>query len=620
MPTYGFYLTRLEVRGGLKKRPASITFGKGLNVVSGASDTGKSYILQCLDFVMGAGTPPEQIDEANGYETIWLELKTWDNQAFTMSRSLRGGDAELYKCALDATGATVEPEVLKQKNATKSNRTISQFLLSLSGLADVQLLAKKKDNSKWALSFRAMAHLCFIDEVRIYSKTSPVYGSGIVTQKTMEESLFRYLITGTDDSSVVTTPAVDISNVPEPMRRLVIEEMIESIDGELGGVTDSADTISEQLARVADSLAEATNAISIDREQLRENQIERKRLWEVIQLGQSRIDVLGRLIERFDLLNEYYSTDLNRLRAMSEAGAYLSAMPETECPVCGTETPWETNQDLSVLRAACGREVERIELLQHDLSGTNSDVRAEIRKLEAEITEAESAYHELSQAIENQLMPATAILNAELQRLVESQRELTLASALMNQRSRLEQELASLGNEKPVGTAPVSKNATVDNAATTSDTTAFCKEVRTLLKEWNFPDVGPVQFSEKKQDLVINGKDRSSHGKGVRAISYSAFVLGLLRYCRKKNHPHPGVVILDSPLVAYREPDSLEEKQQLEAAGVAERFYQSLSQMKLKHQIIVFENRDPPADLDAITEVHFSGNADGTSRCGFFPN
>jgi hypothetical protein len=34
----------------------------------------------------------------------------------------------------------------------------------------------------------------------------------------------------------------------------------------------------------------------------------------------------------------------------------------------------------------------------------------------------------------------------------------------------------------------------------------------------------------------------------------SAFKIGLLIYCRQKQLPHPGILVLDGPLLSYREP------------------------------------------------------------------
>jgi DNA repair ATPase RecN len=39
---------------GPDRETASVTFGHGLNVIYGASETGKSFIVEALDFMLGA--------------------------------------------------------------------------------------------------------------------------------------------------------------------------------------------------------------------------------------------------------------------------------------------------------------------------------------------------------------------------------------------------------------------------------------------------------------------------------------------------------------------------------------------------------------------------------------
>jgi DNA repair ATPase RecN len=51
----GFQLRVLRV-SGLGLPPADITFGPGLNIVSGASDTGKSFLFQTIDYMFGAAS------------------------------------------------------------------------------------------------------------------------------------------------------------------------------------------------------------------------------------------------------------------------------------------------------------------------------------------------------------------------------------------------------------------------------------------------------------------------------------------------------------------------------------------------------------------------------------
>ena len=43
----GFWISQICVRGS-KVADATLTFQRGLNVLSGGSDTGKSYLLGCI--------------------------------------------------------------------------------------------------------------------------------------------------------------------------------------------------------------------------------------------------------------------------------------------------------------------------------------------------------------------------------------------------------------------------------------------------------------------------------------------------------------------------------------------------------------------------------------------
>jgi hypothetical protein len=51
-------------------------------------------------------------------------------------------------------------------------------------------------------------------------------------------------------------------------------------------------------------------------------------------------------------------------------------------------------------------------------------------------------------------------------------------------------------------------------------------------------------------DVTIGARQRGDQGKGLRAITCSAFLLALLNRCLSKARPHLGLLVLDSPLLA----------------------------------------------------------------------
>lgn len=191
---YGFVLRHLVLTGP-GKEPAEVALTRGLNVIAGPSDTGKSYIVQCIDFALGGGTVPKVIRESAGYDTVVLEIETnSDQRIYTLERSLRGGNVRCKSAG--------QPErVLAAKHKAGKEDTISQFLLNLSGLGTKKVRTNQQGKTR-LLSFRDIAPLVIIDEETVITETSPVL-SGQVISQTEESGVFRLLLTGTDDSSII---------------------------------------------------------------------------------------------------------------------------------------------------------------------------------------------------------------------------------------------------------------------------------------------------------------------------------------------------------------------------------------------------------------------------------
>ena len=81
----GLYFSRVAAMGEGKPN-AELDFNLGFNIISGASETGKSYFMDCIDFILGARQPPKNIAQAVGYDRIRAEIRTTDGRCFTLNR------------------------------------------------------------------------------------------------------------------------------------------------------------------------------------------------------------------------------------------------------------------------------------------------------------------------------------------------------------------------------------------------------------------------------------------------------------------------------------------------------------------------------------------------------
>ena len=75
--------------------PARIEFSGALNLLYGASNTGKSFALKTLDFALGGSRGLPEISERDGYDQVWLAL-TVGKEKVTLARALAGGNFQLW--------------------------------------------------------------------------------------------------------------------------------------------------------------------------------------------------------------------------------------------------------------------------------------------------------------------------------------------------------------------------------------------------------------------------------------------------------------------------------------------------------------------------------------------
>lgn len=608
---FGFVLRHLALTGP-GKEPAQITLTRGLNVIAGPSDTGKSIIAQCLDYALGSGDPPKEIPEAEGYSSVILEIEANNDQRiYRLERSLRGGDI-LCK-------TVGQPDlVLAAKHQGGKVDTVSQFLLDLSGLGTKKVRTNEHGKTR-PLSFRDIARLVIIDEETVIKETSPVL-SGQFTSETVESGVFRLLLTGTDDSSIIAKENPKVAKGRQAGKVELLERLLNNTRerlaglGEVGTLTDERDRLNRVEASIQTALVER-NAAQASVAPL---QAKRSTAWSALRAVESKLAVLSELQARFDLLQEQYSSDLRRLETIAEASIRLDQLKEERCPMCGAlaehhdHAHREARPAPANVSQACKAEAAKTFKLLQDLQTTRTATAAEVEQLYGT---RDRRQHELTaisaelKALMEQHVDVSAKKVDDLRARAETCRKvLELLERAQELKELLEE--ASKPRKKP-------KIDVTGAAVSTAQADPFSKEVETLLKAWHFPELSRVSFSENDQDIVVSGRARKSHGKGVRAITRAAFNLALLRLCVEDERPFPNFVLIDSPLLVYEEPDADESSF---PQDIKKHFWESVKVSFAEAQVIIIENsKQLPGDseLGDVNVVLFTGNDQG--RRGFIP-
>ena len=209
-------------------------------------NTGKSYAVSCIDFVLGAKDPPEEISQARGYTVVYLAIETRAGEPYTLKRALVGGPIGMYAGGLDAALEDDSAEWASLGVTIRATESVSKFLLGLCGL-DGRRVRSNNTGATQALSFRVLAKSLIVDEQRVIAKRSPIYGTQNATN-TAAASTLRLLVTGHDDSEIVPpkdkkTAAGRLAGQKETVEGLIQKDkalLAELTAGEEGAHTQQA--------------------------------------------------------------------------------------------------------------------------------------------------------------------------------------------------------------------------------------------------------------------------------------------------------------------------------------------------------------------------------------------
>ena len=610
----GFNLSWLRLTGP-DLEPAQIDFRPGLNVVWGASETGKSFIFSCIDFMLGAETPPKNIDELKGYITVHLAITDHAGNQHVLERGLQGGSFRHF----DATGddwTLSNPQVLFPAHDPARTDTISYLLLSAAGIEKAVILTGIGKGETGQLSFRDVAHMTLIDEERIIAGRSPIYPSGQYGKETREMAIFTHLISGTEWSGVIAQPDIKLEKATWRGKSDLYVQLIGELTRE---ASENQLTLEELESRIAETdrvIAEVSSKIEESSRIIANTMVSRKAAWEGAQKIRSRIIMIEQLRERFELLHRHYQSDLSRLQFISEGDFFLAQLGAPHCPFCGEVLSDHAADQLAEeagkasIQEATTEEARKIEANVRDLEKTLSSLANEQELLNADIRLQQELLSQADSTIRHELEPRLTIDRNELAALVATRTALFSKQFVQQRLDQMTARFAALGKEpkrKKVNTTKVSPNPDPEHFR------LFANEIADVLTNWRYLKSGVVDFDDQ-MDVVVAGQPRRNHGKGIRAVLHSAFTIAIMNHCAKQKLKHSGLVLLDSPLTSFKENDHYAVDDDIQIG-----FFTTLLNLPERQQVIVFENKKPPIELlGALRHTHFSGTA-GVGRKGFIP-
>lgn len=590
-------LEKLVVKGN-GKVDAAVDFNEFGNLIRGPSDSGKSHIMDCFLYLLGGDKLPKRFPENSGYDILLLQFVTDSGDRYTIKRAFNGGGSLIYRESIDKID-TVEPNPID----------INTLLVQISGAADKLLL--RSQSKRGAVTSGDLRHWFLISQTQMISEEHTM---GQHTEKTHRKAAFCLYLTGKDDSTVALAVSSD--------EKKAIKTKIQGIENDLKRVNVELpnNSSNEETKQALERVDETLSLLSAE-------QIERSKQLKYLRENVNRLAIKANkinselihsstLISRFNLLSDKYKSDYLRLVSINDGIAIIERLEDFPCPLCNTTVHNQTHNHLdsdslmSKQRAAVLAEAKKITELNNGLLKT---LELELGRKNALIIEGNKLKKEL-QIVELAERKALRESNKEFsvdpKTLAVRRSELYSIIKFYEERDRLNAELNRLNNLIPNKAAPLSRDTLLDGHN-------VAQIALDLIKEWGFPDTNSVELDIDECDIKINGRPRLSFGAGLRAIFLSAMTVALMKHAMEKKYPHLGLIVLDSPIKSYSDPNNHDVP--VSPTIISDAFYKWLSSWSGPGQIIVLENEPINADSVAILLPTQFTKSRASGRYGFYP-
>ena len=587
-----FYIEKIIVTGS-GKTDSIIELSNGVNIIYGPSNTGKTYIVKCIDYMFGSEREP--IDISTGYQYIKIIVRTQCG-TITMSRKIAENKIEV---------SSNDNKVPSGQYATKASRTnydktINSVWLSLIGINDLHLVISNENYKKQILSWRTFSHMFMLTETKIISEYSAIL-SGRDTSNTAVIASLIFLLSGQDFAETETKDTKEIKEAKKNAVKAYINK-------ELFRLSERNQELLAQLKEnpnidIAVEIEKIMAEISTNEKRINSSIEENQKILAQLYEKNENLSECNVLLNRYDELTTQYDADLKRLNFIVDGEANLNASFSTHCPFCDGKVVVKKNQNYI---DAAKSDYKKIKLQAKDLESASKELRSEKLSLEQEIGTLMAKKKSIEELIEKELKPQVFNLKEKLSTYkdaIECQKEIDILKKLSEQK-----------------TADMIENDTDEESELKFKVKehldySFINElsngIKSFLENCNYDNLLSVIFDKADMDIVINGKKKSSNGKGYNAYFNSVVAIVLSRYMESKAKYSPDFLVLDSPILSLKEKETKKPSETMRNT-----LFENIVDNQKGIQTIVIENEIPEINYKDANIIHFTKEKNN-GRYGF---
>ena len=538
-----FYIEKLVV-SGTGKKTSTIEFKDGLNFVIGPSNTGKTTVVSCIDYLFGFTErqgKPFNFDKTSGYDHFALTVRT-ENGTVLFERKL--DDKQVTISGTDPHFPHKDYSLLPS-----AKWALNSVWLRLMGIGDEQKILGTATGKLHQLTIRAMIHMFLLKQEEITRPSSVLLNPKSFFNDTASKAILLFLMSGRDAEKKETPEDKKIRKA----KRLAIVEYIQD------SVKRLVERESELLKMQDESALDLNGAINVVKSEIDALQAEintavskSRNLMDEIYKRNSKLVECETITQRFSALRSQYHSDIERLTFIVEGRTNQEGLPiNTQCPFCDGEIA--TDADIPYAEAAAA-ELSHIRIHLVELQKAENDVAAEHAAVQDDVMRLEAEKREVDALISGDLVPRINTLHGRLnnyRHAIELSKELEIVKG---EEVRLSNEATVMEKAKD---APNEKHDIIQYF---DDEQLFSlnERLRIVLEACKYEGAASARLNLRDTfDLEVGGKAKSMvAGGGYCGFLNTIVALALVEFLEEQGAYSPGFLIADSPLSQLSEPEN----------------------------------------------------------------
>lgn len=612
---------------------------RGLSVIAGEISTGKTSVLEFIDYCLGSSRHPRHIEIQRRVrsallevdiagETAVIERPTFSNQQF----------ATIHRCALDEL---TDPHTMERRPLAPPGdpNSLSSFLLTATGLQGIQLkeAPTQAQSALDPLSFRDVMPLCFLTNQRMDNKNLLLEGQHMRNLKLVQ--IIEILFGVYDDQLAAMSDQLD--RLEEERKDLTAEiAALETFlaENEVPGHLEldaRATELKEKLVDARTRLDALSARMQAETTYAAHARAEYAKLRR--QSGESAARVRDRetLLRRLLPLRGQYAEDERKLVFFQEADRLFDPLRVQVCPACMQELPHPVEIEAGGTCSLCRQHIA-VEPEPADITAERGAVRARLQAIDRYIEDVEAQLGEAQAAYEGAVREETAS-----QRRLDSQVGRDL-SPFLAQRDELVRERETIQSDEREVAQQVRWRESLDrrhaDAARLDQritelreriqemrgkrpdrqlvTQDLTERFADLLGTFGFPKLDepePPSLDTKFVPYVRGNRYTDIGSTGAFTLISLGWELAIFERAVEQGSPHPGFLLIDSPQKNLMPEAGGVEGDEFVDPAIPRRVWEHIVKwsagMGKAAQIVVVDNR-PPDVADEHVVVRYSGRVD----------